>query len=102
MSELFEIAKRSNENYNKKLFTHNINNKSPKIKSNAYKIGTILLLTIILMENVKGKLICLRNTLMKTSLNSPKLQGIMQDMVVSLLNVKRIEIQFHTKILLKG
>ena len=26
---------------------------------------------------------------------------IMQDMVVSLLNVKRIEIQFHTKILLK-
>lgn len=41
LSELFEIAKRSSENYNKKLFTHNINNKSPKIKSNAYKIGTI-------------------------------------------------------------
>lgn len=41
LSELFEIAKRSNENYKEKLFTHNINNKSPKIKSNAYKIGTI-------------------------------------------------------------
>ena len=42
LSELFEIAKRSNENYNKKLFTHNINNKSPKIKSNAYKIENII------------------------------------------------------------